>query len=106
MNNKLFIFATRNKQFIFREPLCYAELTWRYSPNSQTVTVVVHKVSQKSFPAGAKIKCQCGGRAADTKKHPNIVNDKVEIKVAKKIFECLFYGLSQVSRKQRNFLHF
>ncbi|CBY09410.1 unnamed protein product [Oikopleura dioica] len=63
-----------------REPLCYAELTWRYSPNSQTVTVVVHKVSQKSFPAGAKIKCQCGGRAADTKKHPNIVNDKVEIK--------------------------
>jgi len=43
------------------------------------VTVVVHKVSE-SFPAGAKIKCQCGARAADTKKHPNIVNDKVEIK--------------------------
>ena len=55
-------------------------MTWRYSQNSEIVTVVIHKVGS-DFPEGAKVKCKCGKRMADSKHHPNIVENKVEIKV-------------------------
>jgi hypothetical protein len=55
-------------------------LTWRYSPNSEIVTVVVHKVNN-NFPENAKIKFKCGKRFADSRHHPDINENKIEIKV-------------------------
>ena len=67
-------------QYFYSSELTTVTLTWRYSQNSEIVTVVIHKVGS-DFPEGAKVKCKCGKRMADSKHHPNIVENKVEIKV-------------------------
>jgi len=65
---------------IFRGELTSVTLTWRYSQNSEIATIVIHRVAS-NFPEGAKVKCKCGKRTADSKRHPNIIENKVEIKV-------------------------
>lgn len=65
----------------FRAELTSVNMTWRYSPNSEIVTVVIHDVPS-DFPDGAKVKCKCGKRMADSKHHPHINENKIEIKVS------------------------
>lgn len=62
-----------------KNELTVVTLTWRYSQNSEIVTVVIHGVGP-DFPEGAKVKCKCGKRTADSKHHPNIIENKIEIK--------------------------
>ena len=66
--------------YSYRSELTFVTLTWRYSQNSEIVTVVIHDVAP-DFPDGAKVKCKCGKRMADSKHHPDIKENKVEIKV-------------------------
>jgi hypothetical protein len=48
-----------------RKTLTHLNITWRYSPNSEIFTIILHSVSN-DFPAGAKIKFRNGRKFIDS----------------------------------------
>ena len=59
-------------------------ITWRYSPNSEIFTIILHSVSN-DFPAGAKIKFRNGRKFIDSahleKDRFKDIEEKLNLKV-------------------------
>ena len=73
------------KQYIFRKTLTHLNITWRYSPNSEIFTIILHSVSN-DFPAGAKIKFRNGRKFIDSthleKDRFKDIEEKLNLKVS------------------------